>query len=84
MAVLEALSIIFLATTMIQTRRAKVAIWKSSSLASMCALSEESKSFISALRSPGEGFEKAMDLEVRLEQYGRDNWKMVSEDPGAY
>jgi hypothetical protein len=53
LTVLEALSIIFLVATMIETNRVKMVILKSSSLASMCALGEESKDYIGAVKSRG-------------------------------
>ncbi|KAE9366582.1 hypothetical protein N431DRAFT_548413 [Stipitochalara longipes BDJ] len=83
LAVLEALSMIFLAATMVTTMKEKVAILKSSSLATMCALSEENKNYIVAIRSSGEGLNKALDLKVRLEEDGRDSWKLVREDSSA-
>jgi hypothetical protein len=84
LAVVEALSIIFLAATIITTKREKVAILKSSSLASMCALSEESKNYIGAIKGPGDVFDKALGLEVRLEEDGRDSWRLVRGDSSAY
>jgi hypothetical protein len=83
LAVVEALSIIFLAATMITTKKEKVAVLKSSSLASMCALSEESKNYIGAIESSGEGLSKVLELEVRLDVDGRDTWKLAREDSSA-
>lgn len=81
--VVEVLSIIFLAAIIIETKKEKIAILKSSSLASMCALSEESKNYIGTIKSRGEVLEKASGLEVRLENDGRDRWTLVMEDSSA-
>ena len=83
LSVVEVLSIIFLAAIIIETKKEKMAILKSSSLASMCALSEESKNYIGAIKSRGEVLEKASGLEVRLENDGRDRWTLVMEDSSA-
>jgi hypothetical protein len=64
--VLEALSIIFLVAIMITIKKEKMAILKSSSLPLMCALSEESKNYIGAIKSSGGVLNKASDLEVIL------------------
>jgi hypothetical protein len=82
--VLEASSIIFLAATMIETKNAKAAILKSSSLASMCALGKESKDYIGAVESCGGVLKNALGLEVRLEKDGSNGWKLEREDSGAY
>jgi hypothetical protein len=74
---------IFLAATMVTTMKEKVAILKSSSLATMCALSEESKNYIGAIKSSGEVLNKALDLEVKLEEDGRDCLKLVTEGSSA-
>ena len=79
----EVLSIIFLAAIIIETKKEKMAILKSSSLASMCALSEESKNYIGTIKRRGEVLEKASGLEVRLENDGRDRWTLVMEDSSA-
>ena len=84
LALVEVLSIIFLAATIIATKREKVAILKSSSLASMCALSEESKNYIGAIKGRGEILDKASAMEVRLEEDGRDSWKLVMDNSSAY
>ncbi len=82
--VLEASSIIFLTATMIETKNAKMAILKSSSLVSMCALGEESKDYIGANESRGGVLKNALGLEVRLAKDGSNRWKLEREDSGAY
>jgi len=50
----------------------------------MCALSEESKNYIGAIKGRGEILDKASALEVRLEEDGRDSWKLVMDNSSAY
>ncbi len=84
LSVVEDLSIILLTATIIETRKEKIAILKSSYLASMCALSEESKNYIGAIKSRGEVLYKASCIEVRLENDGSDRWTLMMEDSTAH
>jgi hypothetical protein len=77
---LEVSGIVFLAATIIKTNKAKIAVLKSSSLASMCALSEESKEYIGASKGRGILFKNALGLEVKLERDESGRWQLERED----
>lgn len=76
--VLEVASVVLLASTIFATNRAKMAILKSSSLATMCMLNEGSRAHIGGATTAGELLQNASTLNVRLERDETGGWRLVT------